>query len=378
MTLINTKMRLISLDVFRGIAIAAMILVNNPGSWGYMYPVLQHAEWDGCTPTDVVFPSFLLIVGVAIAFSLSKFSPEHRLGGDRVPPSVYSRIGRRCLLLFLLGLILNGFPNYDLANIRIMGVLQRIAIAYGLSAIAILNLSRRQLWLISIFTLIGYWLAMTMIPVPGYGPGNLSPEGNLGAFIDQTILGSHHLWRGGPYDPEGLFSTAPATVTVIIGYLTGEWLKSQPRNSLTVINLVMFALSSLVVGYLWGIWFPINKALWTSSYVLVTAGWGLLLLAFCYGVIEVKNWRRWGKPFEIMGVNAIFLFVASGLLARILIRIRVGSEPVSPNLKTWIYENIFVSWAGLLNGSLMYAVATVIFWWAIAYIMYNRRWFLKV
>lgn len=371
-------MRLISLDVFRGIAIAAMILVNNPGSWSYMYPVLQHAPWHGYTPTDLVFPSFLFIVGVAIAFSLSKFSREHRLPTDPVPRSVYTRIGRRCLLLFLLGLLLNGFPNYDLANIRIMGVLQRIAIAYGLTAIAILKLSRRQLWLLIFLILGGYWVTMTMIPVPNYGRGNLSPAGNLGAFIDQMVLGADHLWRGGPYDPEGLFSTLPATVTVIMGYMTGQWLKYQPRNISTVISLVVFGLSALIIGSLWGVWFPINKALWTSSFVVVTTGWALLLLAVCYGLIEVKNWHQWGKPFQIMGVNPLFIFVASGFVARILIQIPVGTGTDAPNLKTWIYETLLASWAGPFHGSLIFALMTVLFWAAIAYIMYRRRWFLKV
>lgn len=371
-------MRLISLDVFRGIAIAAMILVNNPGSWNSMYPVLQHAKWHGLTPTDLVFPSFLFIVGVAIAFSLSKYVKENRPPEKPVPPSLYVRILRRCLLLFLLGLLMNGFPNYDLETIRIMGVLQRISVAYGLAAIAVLHLSRRWLWGISILILLGYWAAMTLIPVPGYGAGDLSPEGNFAAFLDRIILGADHLWRGGPYDPEGLFSTLPATITVLAGYFTGDWLKTQPRKPRTALNLLIFGLISLVVGYLWNPLFPINKALWTSSYVVVTAGWSLLLLAACYWAIEIKNWRWWGKPFEMMGMNPIFLFVASGFVARFLIYIPVGEGPDAPNLKTLIYETWFVSLAGPLNGSLLFAVATVVFWWAIAFIMYRRGWFLKV
>jgi predicted acyltransferase len=376
--------RLVSLDVFRGLTIATMILVNNPGSWKHIYPPLKHADWHGCTPTDLVFPFFLFIVGVAMSFSLSKYAtPE-----NRPTAAVYWRIFRRGALLFAFGLLLTvsslfldwlfkGLPP-DFSKIRIMGVLQRISLAYVLAALAVFKLSRRGLWILAAVLLIGYWGTMQLIPVPGYGAGNLTPEGNLGAYIDRLILGTQHLYKGGAFDPEGLFSTIPATVTVLFGYFTGSWLSSQPRKSRTSVNLIIFGLICLIIGQVWGFVFPINKQLWTSSYVVFTAGWALLLLALCYELIEVRGLRRWGFPLEVMGLNAIFVFIASGLLARILTKTSVGVGSNAVSTYTWIYEHIFSSWAGAMNGSLLFAITTVLFWWVILYWMYRHRWFFKI
>ncbi len=371
--------RLASLDVFRGMAIASMILVNNPGSWDHIYPPLEHAKWHGCTPTDLVFPFFLFIVGVAMPFSFAKYTPE-----NRPTAAVYWRILRRGVVLFALGLLLALFSLFldwaiagkpiNFSTIRIMGVLQRISLAYVLAAVAVLNLQRRWLWILAGLLLIGYWAAMQLIPVPGYGAGNLTPEGNLGGYIDQIILGKQHLYRGGPFDPEGLFSTLPALVTVLAGYFTGDWLRKQPIKSRTSVNLAIFGLICLIIGRLWGFLFPINKQLWTSSYVVFTAGWAMLVLALCYELIEVRGKRRWGLPLEVMGLNAIFLFVASGFFARILLKTKVGTETTY----AWIYEHLFRSWAGALNGSLLFAIVMVSFWWLILYGMYRRRWFLKI
>lgn len=367
-------MRLKSLDVFRGITIAAMILVNNPGSWNHVYPILLHAEWHGCTPTDLIFPFFLFIAGTAMAFSLSKYTLENR-PTDRV----YWRIARRCALLFLIGLLLNAYSSLALGtDLRIMGVLQRISLAYFTCAIAILKLKPKQLYGLAGFLLIGYWAAMQLIPVPGFGAGELSAEGNFAAYIDRLILTQKHLWGNRPYDPEGLFSTLPSVVSVLAGYFTGRWLKKQPIKSRTSVSLVIFGLVCLVVGYLWGLIFPINKALWTSSYVVVTAGWALLLLGACYEAMEVRGWQKWGKPFEVMGLNAIFLFVASAVLARIIIYTKIGTSENAQSIKTWIYESFFQPWAGDLNGSLAFAIVNILFWWAILYWMYRQKWFLKV
>jgi predicted acyltransferase len=376
--------RLKSLDVFRGIAIASMILVNNPGSWGYIYPPLKHAEWHGCTPTDLIFPFFLFIVGAAMPFSLSKYTKE-----NRPAKAVYWRIGRRALILFGLGLFLalfsltldfwlNGAPADSFAKIRIMGVLQRISLAYLISAIAVLNLERRGLWILATILLIGYWGAMQLIPVPGYGAGNLTPEGNLVGYIDRVILGQQHLLGGKLFDPEGLFSTLPAVVTVLMGYFTGEWLRFQPRQSRTSINLAIFGMICVLVGHLWGFLFPINKQLWTSSYVIFTAGFALLLLAACYELIEVRGLQRLGFPLEVMGLNAIFAFVGSGVVARILTKTHVGTANDAPTTYKWIYEHLFKPWAGTLNGSLLFAIATVCFWWLILYLMYRRSWYFKI
>jgi predicted acyltransferase len=259
-----------------------------------------------------------------------------------------------------------------------MGVLQRISLAYILAALAVLNFSRRGLWILAAVLLLGYWGAMQLIPVPGYGALNLTPEGNFGAYIDRLILGTQHLYKGGPFDPEGLFSTLPATVTVLFGYFTGVWLRSQPRKSRTSINLFILGLISLIIGQVWGFVFPINKQLWTSSYVVFTAGWALLVLALCYEFVDVQGLRRWGFPLEVMGLNAIFVFVASGLFARILTKTSVGVGSNAVSTYTWIYEHIFSSWAGVMNGSLLFAMTTVLFWWLVLYWMYRRRWFLKI
>lgn len=371
-------MRLTSLDVFRGITITGMILVNMAGVADKVYWPLDHASWNGWTPTDLVFPFFLFIVGVAIAFSFTKYTEEGK------PPTtkLYWRIIRRSLILFALGLLLNGFYNYDFSTIRIMGVLQRISLGYLLGSLIILNLPRKWQWVTAAVILVGYWLAMSFVPVPGYGVGVLTREGNLGAYIDRLVLGTVHLYKGDNYhsmgDPEGLFSTLPAVVSVLIGYFTGQWLRTQPQRSRTSMNMVLFGLSCLVVGEVWSYWFPINKKLWTSSYVLFTAGCALLLLAACYELIEVRHRRRWAMPFEVMGLNAIFVFVASVLLIKILVKTNVGTGENSPTTFAWINEHFFESWAGPLNGPLVFSILTVLFWWVILYGMYRQRWFLKI
>ena len=375
--------RLTSLDVFRGMTIAGMILVNMAGVAEQVYPPLLHADWNGCTPTDLVFPFFLFIIGVAIAFSLSKYTNVPNL---YIPPLskaiLYWRIIRRSAILFALGLLLNGFWNYDWKTIRLMGILQRISLAYLLATLIVLNLPRRGQWAIAFLLLIGYWLAMSLIPVPGYGVGNLSREGNLGAYIDRLLIGTAHLYKGDNYnlmgDPEGLFSTLPAVVSVLLGYFTGEWLRKQPIKSSTSMDLVLVGLSSLVVGEVWGFWFPINKKLWTSSYVIFTTGWALILLAACYEWIEVRSRHRWGKPFEIMGLNAIFVFVASVLMIKILVKTHIGVGEKAPTTYEWIYAHLFVPWVGAMNGSLSFALITVLFWWLVLYGMYRQRWFIKI
>ncbi|WP_033373960.1 acyltransferase family protein [Spirulina subsalsa] len=396
--------RLTSLDVLRGMAIAGMILANNPGSWSFVYPPLLHAEWHGFTPTDWVFPAFLFISGTAMAFSFAKYQnppseiPPFQRGarGDNSPQSptssVYWQLGRRCLVLFLLGLFLNGlsifltgFPNFDFSQIRILGVLQRISLAYWVGAIAVLNLKRRGLWIFSALVLLGYWAIMTLIPVPGFGAGDLSPEGNVAAYIDRLILTTDHLYLQGQFDPEGLLSTFPAVITLILGYLTGDWLRQQkpPEDppqilSTASLGLVQFGLMGIVSGALWGVLFPINKQLWTSSYVLYSAGWTLLIFALCYELIEVRNIRRWSFPFQVMGLNALFVFVASGVIVRILHRTKIGTGDDAVSTYAWLYKNLFEPWAGSWNGSLFFAIANLLIWGLILYLMYRQRWFIKL
>jgi predicted acyltransferase len=376
-------MRLTSLDVFRGMTIAGMILVNMASiAEPNVYAPLLHADWHGCTPTDLVFPFFLFIVGVAMTFSLSKYTEE-----NKPTSSVYWRILRRAAILFALGLLLNVFWNkgigtFDFGSIRIMGVLQRISLAYLFASLAVLNIPRKGLWILAGVLLIGYWLAMMYVPVPGFGAGVLTREGNFGAFVDRLIIPSSHLYKGDGFnfkgDPEGLFSTIPAIASVFAGYFAGEWIRNQPVKSRTSIGLILFGIGCLIIGWVWGLTFPINKKLWTSSYVIFTSGWALILLAGCYELIEVRRIRRWSKAFEVMGLNAIAIFVASVLLIKILVKTNIGSGEKAPNTFDWIYNNLFVPWAGAFNGSLLFAIVTVLFWLAVAYSMYRQRWFIKV
>ncbi|MCE2699580.1 MAG: acyltransferase family protein [Nostocales cyanobacterium LE14-WE4] len=376
-------MRLSSLDVFRGITIAAMILANMAGVVDDVYRPLGHSEWHGCTPTDLIFPCFLFIVGVAMTFSLSKYTAE-----NKPTKAVYLRILRRTAILFILGLVLNGFWNqgvwtFDLSSIRLMGVLQRIALTYLFASLIVLKLPRKSQWLVAGGLLIAYWLTMMYIPVPDYGAGVLTREGNFGAFIDRLIIPKAHLYKGDGFnfmgDPEGLFSTIPAIVSVLAGYFTGQWIKDKKQaTSQTSMDLVLFGLCCLVIAIIWDVAFPINKKIWTSSYVLFTAGWALMLLAACYELIEVRLIKRWSKPFEIMGLNAIALFVASVFLIKITAKTQLGTGETAVSIYNWIYQNIFASWAGNFNGSFLFALVTLLFWYGVAVLMYQKRWFIKV
>jgi predicted acyltransferase len=380
-------MRLTSLDVFRGITIAGMILVNMASiAEPNVYAPLLHAEWNGCTPTDLVFPFFLFIVGVAMSFSFSKYTD-----GNKPQATVYWRILRRAAILFALGLLLNGFWNkgvgtFDLSNIRIMGVLQRISLSYLLASLAVLNLPRKGQWILAGLLLVGYWLIMMYVPIPDHGIPDLTQQPeivqqwNFASYSDRLIIPKAHLHGSFKNlgDPEGLFSTIPAIVSVLFGYFTGQWLKTQTVQTRTSVGLVLFGIGCLIIGWAWGWVFPINKKLWTSSYVVFSTGWALLLLAACYELIEVRRIRRWGKPFEIMGLNAIAIFVASVLVIKILVKTTVGTGEKAPNAYDWIYNHLFASWAGGFNGSLFFAIVTVLLWLAVAYGMYRQRWFVKV
>lgn len=361
--------RLESLDAFRGLTIAGMILVNNPGSWSHVYPPLLHADWHGWTPTDLIFPFFLFIVGVSIPFSFGK-----RLARGDARAELFRHILRRSLILFGLGILMAGFPLFNLLDVRIMGVLQRIGLVYLFTASGYLVLGRKERGVALAALLLGYWALMTLVPVPGYGAGDLSPEGNLAAYLDRLILGDH-LWRE-MWDPEGLLSTLPAMGTTLLGIYAGEWIRAEERRRRVVWGLLGAGSLALVLGWSWGLVFPINKGIWTSSYVLLTAGAASVLLGFMFWLMEVRGWRGWARPLVVYGMNAIAVFVASGLLARVLGIIRVGGEGVS--LKGWIYEHLFASWAGSLNGSLAFALSYVLFWLVAMWLLYRRGIFIKV
>lgn len=369
---VKTNLRLVSLDVFRGITIAGMILVNNPGTWGSIYPALKHADWHGWTPTDFIFPFFLFIVGVALTFSFKK---RIERGDDK--KKLFLHVLKRSLIIFSLGMLLHLFPYFNFSNVRIPGVLQRIAVVYFLASFMYLFLSTRLQIIISILILILYWLAMKLIPVPGYGAGNLTPEGNLAAYIDNLIF-KGHMWKPN-WDPEGLLSTFPAVVTTMIGVFTGIWLHKTRDKFETTSGLFIVGSLLIVVGVIWDMWFPINKYIWTSSYVIFMGGMALNFLAFCYYVIEIKNIRWWTQPFLVFGMNAIASFFLSSLVAKTLNIIKVDDfNGESISIKGFIFKNYFLPYLEPINASLAFAIFYVVFWYLIMLILYKKKIFIKV
>jgi len=447
--------RLVSLDVFRGMTIAGMVLVNNPGTWSTIYGPLKHAEWHGITPTDYIFPFFLFIVGVAIPIALSK-----RISAG-LTRDVYFKIFTRSLLIFGLGIVMSAIPffnfaettipyavkilivlgysaalffylwdkskialiiagvtagvvtlfwlagyivvPYNVAGMRIPGVLQRIAVCYLIVSLIYLHTSWRQQAVIGAALLLGYWLLMTVIPVPGCEVVTIDDKAcNLAAWLDRTILTEAHIWRSAKvFDPEGILSTLPAIVTCLSGVLTGTWLKAEPPASAggaseftgpppahaggsasvdKAAGLFFAGTVALAVGWSWSLLFPLNKSLWTSSYVIYTTGLALLTLAACYWLIDIKQMKWWTKPFVIFGVNALALFVFSGIFARLLGMIRVaGPEPGKDiTLQQWIFNNLFFSWASPINASLAYAICFILFWLFLMWLLYRKNIFIKV
>jgi predicted acyltransferase len=356
--------RLVSLDVFRGITIAGMVLVNNPGTWSSIYWPLEHAEWNGWTPTDLVFPFFLFIVGVSITLAFARRVEEGSVRRD-----LYLKVIKRTAIIFGLGLFLNGFPYFQLGTIRIAGVLQRIAICYLIASLIFLTTKVRTQFLIAIALLIVYCIVMTRLAAPGYAPGDLSKEGSVASFVDRVLLGPHIWKQGKVYDPEGLLSTFPAVATTLFGILTGHWLRSERARFEKVVGMFVAGAVCVALGWAWNPFFPINKALWTSSYVLFTAGLALQFLALCYWLIDIKGYRRWAWPFEVFGVNALALFVGTALMVKLMALFKVQG---------WIFRNLFLSWAAPINASLAYAIAFILLWLFLMWLLYRKRVFIKV
>ncbi|HMO80440.1 MAG TPA: heparan-alpha-glucosaminide N-acetyltransferase domain-containing protein [Pyrinomonadaceae bacterium] len=490
--------RLISLDVFRGITIAAMVLVNNPGTWSAIYGPLKHAEWHGITPTDYIFPFFLFIVGVAIPIALDKRIEEG------ITRDVYKKILTRSAAIFASGLAISALPlfvinetaipwplkwlaalsiiaalyflylrkfriafalvaawtlivfgyyfagwevtAYNVGTMRIPGVLQRIAVCYLIVSLIYLHTGWKHQTAIGIALLLIYWLLMTKVPVPGCEITTIDDRAcNLAAFLDRVILGYDHMWKAGKvFDPEGILSTLPAIATTISGVLTGKWLRRSDEGRVTsdeksvatrrignagveaeerissennnggtrdevisespvgadpsegsgtqlsslvarhsslekATGLFFFGTLLLAIGWAWSLVFPLNKSLWTSSYTVYTSGLALLTLGVCYFLIDIKGYKRWAKPFVIFGVNALALFVFSGITARLLGIIKVGGpEGKEISLQQWIFQNLFLTWAEPINASLAYAIAFILFWLFLMWLLYRRRIFIKL
>lgn len=376
--------RLLSLDFFRGLTVAAMILVNNPGSWAHIYAPLAHAEWNGCTPTDLIFPFFLFIVGVSIAYAM---------GSKKEDPSLHTKTLlkalKRGLVLFGLGFILAFFPrnfkDFDFVNalqhVRIMGVLQRIGIVFFIASLLFLKLSTKNIFRTFILILLGYWLLMMFIPVPGMGDATLEKETNLGAWLDRTILTEAHLWKSSKtWDPEGILSTLPAIATGLFGVLVGIYLKRKDVEVSTKIAWLFSAgITAVGLGLLWDLEFPINKALWTSSYVLYTGGLATIILTLSYWIIDANQYNRFTKPFVVYGVNAITVFFVSGLLPRLLNMIKIKQENGGETgALTWFNQTFFTPYFSPINASLAYAIFVVLFFYVILWIMYKKNIIIKV
>lgn len=371
---VSKSERLVSLDVFRGIAIAGMVLVNNPGTWSHIYPALRHAEWNGCTPTDLIFPFFLFIVGVAITFALTKRKQQGT--GQK---QIIGKIIQRSLILFGLGLILNGFPYFDLSSIRIPGVLQRIAVVYLISSIIFLKTNVRTQAILAVAFLLIYWGLMTLVLVPGVGEPNLEPTTNLAAWLDNLLLGDHLWSQTEVWDPEGILSTIPAVATGLSGVLTGHLLKSSLSPERKTVWMFFAGAVAIVLGYAWDMWFPLNKSIWTSSYVLYTGGLALQFLAFCYWLIDVQKVQWWAKPFRVYGLNPITLFFGSTLVAKLLYTIKVtGENSEAVALKAYLFQNLLSGWMGPINASLIWALLYVIIWLGLMWILYAKNIFIKV
>ena len=366
--------RLNSLDFFRGATVAAMIWVNNPGSWQHIYGPFAHAEWHGWTPTDLIFPFFLFIVGVSIVLAFSKASTK---GMSR--QELIQKIVIRGVKIFGLGLALAAFPyvvfspefslHPKIANLRIPGVLQRISVIYIMAAFLFLYTSTKVRWIVVGLILIGYWLAMSLIPVPGFGAGAIdTAEGNLAAYIDQVLL-SGHMWKD-LWDPEGILSTFPALVSTLMGVFIGHLLlKNYSSQEHKVLELLKWGFIWLTLGYLWSWVFPLNKNIWTSSFSLFTGGLASVMFGFCYWFIDVKGCKKginWGVAY---GINAITVFFLSGIVARIMGMIQVSVGGDSMSLKGLLYSVVL---KGIFNDPMIASVSHSILWVIMFYIL--ARW----
>ncbi len=391
--------RLLSLDVFRGITIAGMLLVNNPGTWSAIFPPLEHAEWNGWTPTDLIFPVVLFIVGITTHLSLS----ARRARGDD-DSAVVRQILRRGIIIYLLGFAMAMFPFYQwgtiasipnatpwdrilyrIEHVRILGVLPRIAIVYICAGLLTLKTTLKQQVIIIATLLFGYWFAMTLIPVPGeheIGAVLLNThDRNLAAWLDRAILGTNHTWSGSvTFDPEGPMSTIPAIATSMLGVIAGRWIVQKEKPLLERIS-GMFAVGAIamMVGLMWNWAFPINKSLWTSSYVIFTAGMACVSIATIMWIVDYCNVKWWTKPFVIYGVNPIVAFVGSGVLARLIYTLwHVSYRGNSVAIQDAIYQIVFLPWLPPRVASLAFAISFVVLWYGILTVLYRRNIILKV
>jgi predicted acyltransferase len=366
--------RFLALDVFRGMTVCFMIIVNSPGDWGHIYAPLEHAPWHGFTPTDLVFPSFLFAVGNAMAFVMYKYEAQ---GSG----AFWRKTLKRTLIIFLIGYLLSWFPFYNfhsgefrgIETTRIPGVLQRIALCYFFASVIIHYCSKRTTIIISALLLIGYWIILYAFGDPN-DPYSLS--GYAGNALDFALLGKNHLYRGEgvPFDPEGILSTIPAIVNVTLGYLAGDFIRKNGNNFETIAKLMLAGAALIFVALTWHMAFPINKKIWTSSFVLLTVGIDLLLISGLIYVIELLKSRKWTNFFVVFGRNPLFIYILADVLITLLYIIPVGEK----SLGGWIYEDMFGSFMSEINASLAFALFFMLMNWAIGYILDRKKIYIKV
>jgi len=362
--------------------IAGMILVNDPGTWSAIYWPLEHAEWHGWTPTDLIFPFFLFIVGVSMTMS---FAARCRRGATRA--ALARHVVLRSLSILAIGWFLHLFPRFHFSTMRYMGVLPRIALCYLCAGLFVVAFARRAdredfrpnliaVTSLMIVLLVGYWALMTFVPVPGYGAGNLSPDGNLAAYLDRSIM-LGHLWKP-TWDPEGFLSSLPAIATVLSGVLLGEFLRSARSAQKKFFGMLAMGAAAMLLGRLLHPIFPINKNLWTSTFVIFTSGFAMVVLALCYWLADIRGWRKWGMPFLVFGSNAIASFTLATFLAKCLIVIHVTEDGERTSLWGYAYEHFFAPLASPKNASLLFAICFVLVCWVPMWLLYRRRIFIKV
>jgi predicted acyltransferase len=371
--------RLLSLDVFRGLVIAAMIFVTDPGIYGHQYAQLKHSAWNGATATDMIFPAFLLMVGIAIPFS---FASRSRHGATTT--AQFFHILRRSLILFLLGIALLLFPdNFGWHNFQTLGILQRIALCYFGSALLYLFCKRDAIIAIIAFALLAlYWAFIKLVPVPGVGAGHIDPFGSLPSYVDRVVLGVNHLghWpitpgKGVTYSENGILGTLTAIFSTLTGIITGNWLRSPRTNKTKAVGLFLCGIALAIIGLALNPFLVINKPIWTSTFALLSTGISLATFAIIYVLVDIYRLRRGLTPFLIFGTNAIFAFVLSTIITKLL-RIRVA--PHGLRTLEWVTHHLFASWLPLDAASLAYAFLIVAMNMALIYPLYRKRIFLKL